>query len=483
MSKVSSKPLKSKPPQINIALEKYLSILNFAPEPILIADSQIKIVYVNPAWEKLTGYKSREVIGRDPKILQSGKTPRKVFNKLWQSLRNNIPFTTEEVIDKRKDGTYYQIHSTFFPILENDKPLFYIQIQHDISERKIQEQTQRWVQNLVQMSNDAIITVAPKLKITSWNPAAENLYGYRAEDIIGKSLKTLVPKNKAAELKRIYGDIDSKFVNFETERLTKDGRLINVSITISHLLDGDNKIIGYSVIHRDITTQKKLSELKNEFLSVAAHELKTPITTLKLMSQAHIARIKRYGSDQLKLDELELIDRELERLTQLINDILDDTRVESGKLFLKLEQTNLNKLLVTVIKKMALLTRKQKIVFIKPDKKIAVIIDQQRIEQVLVNLLSNAIKYSEPKSRIEVGAGIEKSKALVWISDQGQGIPESQRTKIFDRYYQLREKNSRGFGLGLYITKQIIDQHKGKIWVESRKGKGSVFFFTLPLKK
>lgn len=331
------------------------------------------------------------------------------------------------------------------------------------------------------MSNDPIITVDTKLEITSWNEAAEKLYGFKPGEVMGKHLSILVPKNKLGELKQIYEGINAKFVNFETERITKDGAVRTFSITVSPLTDEFKKPVGFSVIHRDITAQKHLDELKKEFLTLAAHELKTPITTLKLISQVHIAKFKRYGSDQIKLDELELIDRELERLAQLINDILDDSRIESGKLYLNFEQTNLKKLIGNVAKKMGYLTKKHKIVFSKPKEKAVVFADQQRIEQVLVNLISNAIKYSGDKTTIELGVKVEINRALIWVKDEGFGIPKLLQRKIFDRYFQVKDKDGRGFGIGLYITKQIIRLHKSKIWVVSKEGFGSTFYFTLPI--
>lgn len=354
------------------------------------------------------------------------------------------------------------------------------QKQLDHSEKNLAHLQQRF-EAIVQNSNDAIVGLSEKLRITSWNNAAQKLFGYGENEVLDKQIDFIVPKHLRKEAKALLNEQD--VINYETERIKKDGQIVQVSMTKSPIKDTDGRVVGYSIIYRDNTEKKRLEELKKEFLSLAAHELKTPITTLKLISQAHIAKYKRYGLDQIKLAELEIIDRELERLTQLINDILDDTRIEKGKLYLKFEQTNLDKLIITVIKKMTVLSHHHEIIFQRPTKKISVIIDQQRIEQVLVNLLANAMKYSNLGSKIELGAKIEKGKVLVWVRDQGLGISKSAQQRIFDRFYQVEEKESRGFGLGLYITKQIVEQHKGKIWVESVIGKGSTFYFSLPIRK
>lgn len=309
-----------------------------------------------------------------------------------------------------------------------------------------------------------------------------------AKDVLGKyfwqtpwwnHLENAQRKLKQAVKKAAQGE----FVHLETEHRDKNGKIKTIEFSLKPIFNTEGHVELIIPEGRDITDRKRIDELKKEFLSLAAHELKTPITTLKLISQAHIAKYKKYGSDQIKLEELELIDYELERLTQLINDILDDTRVESGKLFLKFEEISLNKLLSSVVRKMNIIAKKQRIKLQKFPDEILVFADQQRIEQVLVNLLSNALKYSNNHTKIEVGAKLDKGKVLVWVSDQGLGIPKSQQQKIFNRFYQVEEKKSRGFGLGLYITKQILKLHKGKIWVKSREGEGSTFYFKLPFRK
>lgn len=348
--------------QVEDELSNIRYILAASSDPILITDPDAKIIYVNPAWEKLTGYFIDEVIGNNPKILQSGKTPRVVFKKMWQALSKNLPFSTEEVIDKRKDGTEYQIYSAYFPVTKNGRTLYYVQIQHDITERK------------------------------------------------------------------------------------------------------------------------KLEDLKGQFLSMAAHELKTPITTLKLLSQAHLAKYKKFGADQISNEELELMNKELNRLVRLIDDVLDDARIENGKLNLKLEVIDLNELTKNVVTKMSQIATNHKIIF-SGSPKLPAIADEQRIEQVLINLITNAIRYSKPNSRIEVSLKQVKNQIRIAVKDYGVGISPDKFTSIFERFYQVNNHSNTGFGLGLYISKEIIDAHKGKIWVESEINTGSIFYFSIPLLK
>lgn len=336
-------------------------ILTSSSDPILITTKNVEIVYVNPAWEKLTGYSLKEVIGKNPRFLKSGKTPARVYKKMWQALLSGKPFTSDEVIDKRKNGYEYRVGSTVYPVIKDSQTIYYVQRQHDI------------------------------------------------------------------------------------------------------------------------TKEKQLEELRKEFLSASAHELKTPITVLKLLTQAHLNKAKKQSEDTIKVSELELIDRELDRLTRLINDMLDTSRFETGKQFMTYEEINLTDLINKTVQKIQIYAKNHKVTVNKLPNNIKVIADSTRIEQVLLNLLSNAVKYSPNNKDIMVTLTLNNNKAVVSVRDEGMGITKSKQKLIFDRYYQVKAKNKIGFGLGLYISKEIIKRHKGKIWVESQKGKGSTFFFTLPL--
>lgn len=335
-------------------------ILTASSDPILITSKDVQITYVNPAWEKLTGYTADEVLGQNPKILQSGKTPKHIYKKMWKSLFQGKAFISREVIDKRKNGSEYQIHSSIFPVRNDGDTQYYVQIQHDI------------------------------------------------------------------------------------------------------------------------TGIKRMEALHKEFLSSAAHELKTPITVLKLLAQSHLYKARKLGIDSIKASELELVDRELDRVSRLINDMLDSTRFETGKMFMQYEEIDLSELIIKIVKKISIYAKSHNIIIEKIFKNKFVIADRERIEQVLVNLLSNAVKYSPDGEIITVSVVLKDKNIIVSVRDRGIGIPKSRQKLIFDRYYQVKSKSNIGFGLGLYISKEIIKRHKGKLWVESNVGKGSIFSFSLP---
>lgn len=455
-------------------------ILNACSDAILITDTEINIIYVNPAWEKLTGYSFSEVEGKNPNLLQSSKTSYEIYTQLWRRLRRKRSYTTEEVIDKGKDGKEFQVYLTIFPVIREGKTLFYVQIMHDITDRKKNEEILSYYESIVKHSNDVIFSLTPDLLFNNWNPAAERLYGYTEKEIIGKHIGLLFPDHKKKEIKKLHKLTSKKFINFETERLTKQGEIVFVSVTVSPIFDRKGNFGGYSVIHRDITDKKRIDEFKKNFLSSAAHELKTPITTLKLLNQILIDKIKKNKQFEPLRVHISLIESELDRLNRLIGGLLDISRFETGKFHLDLQLVNISTLIKETVKKMNLMDKDHTIrVTLEPT--LNVIIDPLRIEQVLTNLIINAIKHSKTQKPIEVTALNQKNKIIVKIRDYGEGIPPYTLNDIFKQFYQVNASSRDGFGLGLYICKTIIDKHRGKIWVTSKEGEGSTFFFSLPL--
>jgi len=271
-------------------------------------------------------------------------------------------------------------------------------------------------------------------------------------------------------------------VRTSLELITKSGRNITLDFSLEPIKNNGD-IVLLLAEGRDISEKKKLDDFRKSFLSAASHELKTPITVLKLIIQSLLRKAQGDDTVTLKKDQLHEIDLELDRLTQLINDLMDSTRFETGKLSLNFEELNLSALVKQSVAKMKVSTKSHKIVLSKLPKQVAVIADKVRIEQVIFNLLSNAVKYSPPKTTIRATVTRNHHAAYVGIQDKGIGIEKKEQRLIFDRYYQVKSTKTRGFGLGLYISREIIKRHKGKIWVSSEKNKGSTFTFSLPLNK
>lgn len=241
------------------------------------------------------------------------------------------------------------------------------------------------------------------------------------------------------------------------------------------------KIIAAVAIINNITQQKELEERKDDFVNMASHELKTPITSMKLYIESLFLRIHTYD-DAIAEKILVSIRFQTEKLQQLVSDLLDVSRLQTGKLMFTKEIFTIQDVIKETIMTLQS-TTKQKIVYTDIDT-IPVMADKFRIYQVITNLITNAIKYSSGEKNIIIKTKKNHKKIIVSVQDFGIGISKSQQNKIFNRLYQVtdsKEKTFPGFGMGLYISKEIINKHNGKIWVESEKGNGSTFYFSLPI--
>lgn len=234
----------------------------------------------------------------------------------------------------------------------------------------------------------------------------------------------------------------------------------------------------------DITDRKKLEKQKDDFIGIVSHELKTPLTSIKLFSQIlekHLEENKdRRGSFLLsKMTE------QIEKLTQLMASFVNVYKIQTGKLALNKKNFEIDKLISSVVSDFQYTTQSHTIEH-DGQSKVTVFADKERIEQVLVNLISNAIKYSPTASKVIVTSSKNDKQIIISVQDFGLGIPKEEQGKIFDRFFRIKAKEGSrpsGLGLGLYISSEIITQHKGKIWVESNEGKGSTFRFSLPIKQ
>jgi len=264
----------------------------------------------------------------------------------------------------------------------------------------------------------------------------------------------------------------------------EDGRRKYVQISASLIHSREGKVIAAASIINDVTQQKELEERKDDFVNMASHELKTPITSMKLYLDAVSTQLKPHNDPKLH-KMMKAIKDQTEKLQALVSDLLDVSRLQTGKLTFTKEEFNLDKLMQETINGLKSSTKKQKIVYTR-NAPLTVIGDRFRIYQVLSNLITNAVKYSPEGTEILVKMKKEGKRAVVSVQDHGIGIPKEQQKKIFERLYQVtdsKEKSFPGLGMGLYIAKAIVKKHKGDIWVESTEGKGSTFYFSLPLSK
>lgn len=227
---------------------------------------------------------------------------------------------------------------------------------------------------------------------------------------------------------------------------------------------------------------REASQAKDVFLSIASHELKTPLTTIKALAQMTRRRLEQSGSpDASYLDRME---RAIRRMEMLANDLVDVSRIQAGKLALRMERADLAALARQVAYEQAALSERTVLVDV-PDTPIAIAMDTERIWQVLTNLLANALKYSPKETPVAVTLSANGGEAVICVRDQGDGIPPHELEHVFERFYRGQDAriwngSGVGLGLGLFISRELVERHGGRIWVDSTVGEGSAFYIALP---
>lgn len=355
------------------------------------------------------------------------------------------------------------------------------------------EEKQALLAAIVSSSQDAIISKTLSGVITSWNPAAEQLFGYHETEVIGKHISLIIPKDRLHEEDYIIQQISLglRLEHFETIRVNKNGKLVPISLTLSPIFNENHEIIGVSKIARDISENiaamqekeqlyeeiKILNKKKDEFIAQAAHELKTPITSLKGFLE--VAQ-KNTPVENSIFNLLERCTRQVNKLNVLLNDLLDISRVQLGKLQLRYEWFDIVNMMEEVLEGY---THLGKHTFnFKNRTPIIIQADKIRLEQVCINLINNAIKYSPLGGEVEVEIWTVNYTLYVSVRDYGIGIGEEHFSELFTQFYRAIEADSyiSGTGIGLYISKEIIQKHGGTIEVKSKKGEGATFTFSIP---
>lgn len=244
------------------------------------------------------------------------------------------------------------------------------------------------------------------------------------------------------------------------------------------------KIVQWFGTNTDVTELKRLERQKDDFLGIASHELKTPVTSIKAYGQVLQLMFRRKG-DIKAVEQLQKMDAQINKLTNLIGDLLDVTKIQSGRLQFHEELFDFNKLVNEIVDELQITTEKHKIIK-KLGKTKIIYADRERIGQVLNNLITNAIKYSPHSKKIIVKSFTHKDTITLCVEDFGVGIPKDKQNKVFEQFFRVSgsiQNTFPGLGLGLYVSSEIIKRENGRIWVESAEGKGSTFCFSLPLKK
>jgi NtrC-family two-component system sensor histidine kinase KinB len=340
---------------------------------------------------------------------------------------------------------------------------------------------------IIRSINDGLIVLNAELKIEDINPAAAQVFSKRPDEVQGRHLLEIIKDEKLFDyVKQAFeSEIVSPAENEDDNILT-----VNKGLSQQHFLysvtpvfAGEDAVVSMVLLLRDITRLKELDRLKSEFVMAASHELKTPLTSIGMS----ISLLKEKSINKLDSKESELLyaaDEEVQRLKALVNDLLDISRIEAGKMAIDFDSVSVELL----FEKVAGLLKKQaddksvELSFIPVHDLPAIKADVNKITWVLTNLVSNALRYTSANDYIRLSAMRAGSKIHISVTDNGAGIPYEYQSRIFDKFVQVKtQKDLGGSGLGLAICKEIVRAHGGTIWVDSQPGEGSTFTFTVPV--
>ncbi|HEX7845015.1 MAG TPA: ATP-binding protein, partial [Chitinophagaceae bacterium] len=375
-----------------------------------------------------------------------------------------------------------------------------------IEEKNLQLQEQKdFVQTILDASKDVVVVFDEQLKFISINKTVEKLYNLSTADIVGKHLFEVFPKINDPELlsslrQCLQGEssyipmikstvMDRWFQNYCVPLKDTEGRTYGVVIIghdITDITEAAEKVHAKnSELENTITmlrTQQLKDQQKDNFIQMASHELKTPLTSIKAYAQL-LARTYADTDDVFLKNGLLKVENHVNKMTKLVGDFLNVTKMESGKFSIENERIDIAELAREVLTDLQMITGYNRICM-ESTQPIYVSADKEKIAQVLINFLNNAVKYSPVSEPVVINV---KPAGTGWVTvsvaDKGHGIPLDEQEKIFQRFYRSRNNNDNfsGFGIGLFISAEIIRRHNGKIGVSSKPGKGATFYFQLPI--
>jgi PAS domain S-box-containing protein len=334
---------------------------------------------------------------------------------------------------------------------------------------------------IIENLTDGVILLNKKKQIEIINSPATELFNIGKKEAIGKCFVDLLDIENIPEIKKILIDKDRIRNIYREEVATLDG--LHLEIT-SVLLKDEIEEKGFLIIIHDVTKEKLIEKMKTEFVSVAAHQLRTPLSAIKWT----IRMILDGDAGEINEEQRELLEQTYisnERMIRLINDLLDVSRIEEGRLLYDQEDARIEDVLDSVIEaSQEMLRNKNMVLEVNKKETPKVKIDKEKIGVVIQNLLENAIKYTEQGGKIKITLDNDEKNVIFKIEDSGVGIPKSQQDRIFTKFFRaenVTRMETNGTGLGLYTTKNIVQAHKGQIWFESEENKGTTFYFTIPI--
>ena len=506
--------------------ERFNIVIEAALDAVIMMNKDGYITLWNKAAEKIYGYSKKEALGKSlyrlllpPKkydailnpahldkftktgesqfigkiseletLNKSGKIIPIEFSATLVKIQNqNYIFGVIRDISTRKENEKILIQNTKEI---KDSQLATLNVLEDIKVEKLKTEA------LLSGIGDGVLAIDQNFKITYANHIAEKLLGWTSKELIGKDVydnitvkddtnRTIAKGKRALSLAVKSGKTISSSIINPVYYVRKDKSKFPVAITAAPI-NSDGKFSGAIDVFRDITHEIEVDKMKNEFISLASHQLRTPLSAIKWYAEILLeGDAGKLDSEQAKF--VNNISLSNQRMIDLVNTLLNISRIESGRIIIESNPIDLKELIFTVIHEFEpkIKEKKQKIIVnINPNLK-KINCDPKLIFEVYKNLISNAIKYSPKEGEIQIFVSSDKDNVISQITDNGYGIPKKDQTKVFTKFYRgenILKIETEGTGLGLYLIKSIIESSGGKIWFKSEENKGTTFWFSLPLK-
>jgi PAS domain S-box-containing protein len=471
------------------------SILECVHEAFVSIDDEGRIRAWTREAERTFGWARDTVIGR---ALHEVLIPERYREEHRRGLRRFLITGEGPLIAKRieiqalhRSGREIPVELTISALADGGRWSFHAFLR-DISERRSAAELQSRLATLVEYSADAIVSRTAEGVVTTWNPGAERLYGYTAQEMLGRLADRLVPPERVAEHRELVGRVlgGETISAFETEHVTKDGRRVDVALTISPIFDEAGRVSELAVFGRDVTTSKdaqralvqayeelrQAHELRSNLVAIASHEIRTPLTSVVGFATTLLERWDQL-EDERKLQFLGLIEQQGQRLRRLVDEVLLLSRLDSGRAQPSPELLDV----AALARRVAAELRLDGDTAVTPPSDVHVHATPAHVHQILVNFLANAAAYGKPPFVVEVTP--KGAEVVVRVCDSGPGVPDDFVPRLFDAYTRAGDGGEawkQGSGLGLAIAKGLAEAAGGEVWYEAGRDLGACFCVRLP---
>lgn len=483
-------------------LEKFKLATDNTSDAVIIADKNAITIYANEAIEEVTGYTREEAMGVQCGKLWGGNMGTQFYDEMWNTLTKDKKAFDGEVINVRKNGEELRALVSLAPILNAQGDIqFFVEIMRDVTEDYRQKQDLQKFALAIESTSDHVIITDTDGMILYANPAVGSITGYSPKEILGKKAgsKELWGGLMEPEFyKKLWHTIkvEKKPFSGEVKNKRKNGQEYIAYATISPVVNNKGDVEFFVGIERDITKEKQIDQAKTEFVSLASHQLRTPLSSINWYAEMLLAGDAGNLNDEQKqyLDE---IYQGNQRMVALVNALLNVSRLELGTFMVEPEPTNVKEVAESVVNELKPMIEKKKLVVTSSlsDDLPIIQADPKLLRIVIQNFMSNAVKYTSENGKVNLSVALEKKGAtvhkkkiaadhiLITVADTGYGIPQHQQDRLFTKLFRadnVKEKDTEGTGLGMYIAKQIIDHADGMVWFESEEDKGTTFYIAIP---